>query len=157
MSLPFRTRLARPLAAAMLSACICAAAYAPAPAAAADLPFDVTATVHLVPGRGATLIQRGAFSGTPLGRGKIRLRTRLGQGDGATFSFVMRTRRGTLHGSGTVALDFRGPSVAYHGTADITQGGGAYSGRRARGLRVSGSGKLEGDDFSFRLSGRLAA
>jgi hypothetical protein len=153
MSLSTRIRLT----AAALLGCFGIAATTPPPSAAADQALEVTAAVKLVPGRGATLRQRGTFSGTPLGRGKIRLRTRLGQGDGATFSFVMRTGRGTLHGSGSVALDFQGSSVLYHGTADITAGGGAYSRHRARGLRVSGSGRLEGDDFSFKLSGRIAS
>jgi hypothetical protein len=153
MSSSIRIRLA--VATALLG-CLGAAASTPSPAVAADQAFDVTASVRLVPGKGATLIQRGTFSGTPVGRGKIRLRTRLGQGDGATFSFVMRTRRGTLHGSGSVALVFRSDTVHYHGSADITQGGGAYSGNRARGLRVSGNGPLHGDHgFTFRLSGRL--
>jgi hypothetical protein len=159
MSFAIRLRPARPLAAATaLLGCLAAAASTPSPAVAAEQAFDVTASVRLVPGKGATLIQRGTFSGTPVGRGTIRLRTRLGQGDGATFSFVMRTRRGTLHGSGSVALDFRGQTVVYHGTADITHGGGAYAGHRARGLRVSGSGPLHGDrGFSFRLAGRLGS
>jgi hypothetical protein len=151
MSFPIRTRLA------VVAALLGAFATAPSPAVAAEQPFDVTASVRLVPGKGATLIQKGTFSGTPVGRGKIRLRTRLGQGDGATFSFVMRTRRGTLHGSGSVALDFRTETVVYNGSADITQGSGAFSGSRARGLRVSGSGPLHGSTgFIFRLSGRLS-
>jgi hypothetical protein len=151
MSFPIRTRLA------IVAALLGAAATAPSPAVAAEQAFDVTASVRLVPGKGATLIQKGTFSGTPVGRGKIRLRTRLGQGDGATFSFVMRTRRGTLHGSGSVALDFRTETVVYNGSADITQGSGAFSGSRARGLRVSGSGPLHGSKgFIFRLSGRLS-
>jgi hypothetical protein len=154
---PVRIRIARPLAAAALLAGLGAAAITPPPAVAAEQPFDVTASVKLIPGRGVTLVQRGTFAGSPLGRGRIRLRTRLGQGDGAVFSFVMRTRRGTLHGSGSVALEFRGPSVVYDGTADITKGTRTYSRHRAHGLRVSGSGKLEGDDFSFKLSGRIAS
>ena len=154
MSFSIRNRLA--VVAALLG-CLGAAASTPSPADAAEQAFDATASVRLVPGKGATLIQRGTFSGTPVGRGKIRLRTRLGQGDGATFSFVMRTRRGTLHGSGSVALDFRTETVVYNGSADITHGGGAFSGNRARGLRVSGNGPLHGDKgFILRLSGRLA-
>jgi hypothetical protein len=152
MSFPIRNRLAVPLAAV---ACLGAVGFAPPPAAAGGRQLDVTASVRLVPGRGAALIQRGTFTGTPLGHGTIRLRTRLGQGDGARFSFVMRTKRGSLHGSGSVALDFRGSTVIYDGTADITHGDGALSGHSARGLRVSGRGPLDADAFKVTLAGRL--
>jgi hypothetical protein len=132
-----------------------AALAPPSAAAAARQNLDVRAKVRLIPGHGATLAQRGTFAGAPLGRGRISLQTRVGQGDGAVFNFVMTTRRGTLRGSGTVRLDFDGPHVNYDGRADITSGTGVHSGRRARGLRVTGSGTVTGDAFRVRLTGAI--
>jgi hypothetical protein len=153
MTLPFASRLLVALAAI---ACVAATGLARPPAAAAGTSeLDVSATVRLVPGRGATLAQRGTFVGSPVGRGSIRLSTRLGQGSGAVFSFVMSTRRGTLRGSGSIALDFRGSTVSYSGTASITQGTGAFARYRARGLHVSGRELMDADKFRFRMTGRV--
>jgi hypothetical protein len=137
--------------------CAAAAGLAGPPAAAAGTSeLDVSAAVRLVPGRGATLAQRGTFAGSPIGRGRIRLSTRLGQGSGAVFSFVMNTRRGSLRGSGSIALSFSGSSVAYSGTASITGGTGAFARYRARGLRVSGRELSSADTFRFRMAGRVS-
>jgi hypothetical protein len=137
-------------------ACVAAAGLARPPAApAVTSELDVAASVRLIPGRGATLAQRGTFTGAPLGRGSIRLSTRLGQGSGAVFSFVMSTRRGTLRGSGNIALSFSGSTVGYSGTASITQGTGAFARYRARGLRVSGREQSDADTFRFRMTGRV--
>jgi hypothetical protein len=135
---------------AFLAAC----AFGAAPAAEAGAQrLDITADVSLIPGGGAVLRQRGTFAGAPLGKGTLTLRTTVGAGDGATFSFEMFNARGRVHGSGNVALDFKGSTISYHGTAKITEGSGAYRGVRARHLRVSGSGPLSGETFHVRLSG----
>ena len=138
-------------------ACVAAAGLSRPPAApAVTSELDVLATVRLIPGRGATLAQSGTFSGSPVGGGKIRLSTRLGQGSGAVFSFVMSSPRGTLRGSGSIALTFRGSTVSYSGTASITGGTGAFARHRARGLRVSGRELLDTDTFRFRMAGRVS-
>jgi hypothetical protein len=137
--------------------CIAAALVAPQVAAARVQAIDVSATVRLVPGKGAVLQQSGRFAGAPFGSGTVRLRTRLGQGDGAVFTFVLATRRGTVRGSGTISLDFRGRTVDYRGSANITGGDGAFRGVTARGLRVSGSGGVTADAYSFRMTGRLSS
>jgi hypothetical protein len=116
---------------------------------------DITAHARLVPGGGATLIQDGTFSGSPLGRGTVRLRTRLGQGNGATFNFVMRTSRGSVRGSGDIALQFSRTAVSYHGTARITGGDGAFRGMRASGLRIWGRGGLTAKAYGFHLTGSV--
>jgi len=139
-------------------ACGVAVALLPGPPVAhgAARPLDIRATVRLVPGGGATLLQRGSFAGAPLGRGTLSLRTRIGEGDGATFSFVMAGAGGRLHGSGNVRLTFRGSTVIYRGHASIAAGSGAYRGMRASGLRVSGRGPLTGETFDVRLTGRVS-
>jgi hypothetical protein len=138
--------------------CLLVAALAAPPIAAARTEaIDVSATVSLVPGKGAVLQQNGRFAGAPFGRGTIRLRTRLGQGDGAVFSFVMATSRGTLRGSGTISLDFSGRTVTYSGTANITGGTGAYRRATGRGLRVGGRGGVDANAYSFRMIGRLSS
>jgi hypothetical protein len=160
MTLPvvIRTRAVRMLAAAVLTACALTAAISSPPArAGAAQALDISATVRLIPGGGVTLTQRGTFSGAPLGRGSVRLRTRLGQGDGAVFRFVLSTRRGSVSGSGTIALDFRGATVKYRGSADITGGDGAFRALRARGIRVAGHGPANAKAFSFRMVGRATS
>jgi hypothetical protein len=139
-------------------ACLLVAALAAPPIAAArSQAIDVSATVRLVPGKGAVLQQSGRFAGAPLGSGTIRLRTRLGQGDGAVFSVVMATRRGTLRGSGTISLEFRGRTVVYSGTVNITGGTGAYRRVTGRGVRVAGRGGVDANAYSFRMVGRLSS
>jgi hypothetical protein len=117
--------------------------------------LDVSADVRLVPGDGGVLRQRGRFTGAPFGRGKVTLATRLGEGGGAAFSFVMRNGRGSVSGSGRIALEFSGLTVTYRGRARITRGTGAFRRVRARGLRVRGHGALTGASFTVRLTGRV--
>jgi hypothetical protein len=151
------TRFRRLLAAVLVSAAVLASASGPPPADGALAPFDVRATVRLLPGGGATLLQRGRFAGAPLGRGTVSLRTTLGAGRGATFRFEMVTARGSVRGTGDVAVGFRGSTVIYRGTASITQGTGALRRIRARGLRVAGSGPASGETFAVRLTGRAGS
>jgi hypothetical protein len=139
---------------ALLAACAFGAAVTRPPAATAAGPkVDIAADLTLIPGGGSVLRQRGTFTGAPLGTGTLTLRTTVGGGDGATFSFEMFNARGRVHGSGNVALDFKGATISYHGTARITQGTGAYRSIRASRLRVSGSGPLSGETFHVRLIG----
>jgi hypothetical protein len=131
-----------------LQACVPAAHGAPA-------RVDVRATVRLLPGGGATMLQRGAFKGAPFGSGTASMRSTIGAGKGATFRFEFVTARGTVRGTGDVAVSFRGATVAYDGTASITQGTGALSSTRARRLRVGGSGPVTGETFTVRFTGQL--
>jgi hypothetical protein len=147
-------RLRRLLAAVLVSAAALASASAPPTADGALAPLDVRARVRLLPGGGATLLQRGTFAGAPLGRGTLSLRTTLGAGRGATFRFQMVTARGSVRGTGDVAVSFRGTMVTYRGTASITEGTGALRGVRARGLLVAGSGPVSGETFAVHLTGR---
>jgi hypothetical protein len=131
-----------------LLACVPAAHGAPT-------RVDVRATVHLLPGGGATMLQRGAFKGVPFGSGTASMRSTIGAGKGATFRFEFVTARGTVRGTGDVAVSFRGSTVAYDGTASITQGTGAFSAIRARRLHVGGSGPVTGETFTVRFTGQL--
>jgi hypothetical protein len=117
--------------------------------------LDIRADVALSDGGGATMLQRGTFAGTPLGRGNVRLRTAIGRGRGATFRFEFANRRGTVRGTGDVALDFRGSTITYRGTARITAGTGAFGRMRAQDLRVYGRGTVGGERFAVRLTGRV--
>ncbi len=111
----------------------------------------------LVPGSGATLQYRGTFTGPPLGRGKVSLRSRLGGGGDATVTYVMATSRGTVSGSASVTLTYSGTTVTYHGTASITEGTGAYREVRARGLRISGRTGLSAEHATLRLTGQITS
>jgi hypothetical protein len=123
--------------------------------ASAVRPLDVRATVALSAGGGATMLQRGTFAGAPLGRGRVSLRTTIGRGRGATFRFELATPRGSVRGTGDVALIFRGSTVVYRGTARITAGTGAFAAVRGSGRRVDGRGALAGERFAVRLTGRV--
>lgn len=148
----------RPCTLAFLAACAFGATVArPQAAESAGRRLDVTADVSLVSGGGSVLRQRGTFAGAPLGKGTVTLRTSIGAGAGATFSFEMFNARGSVHGSGNVALEFKGETIVYLGTAKITQGSGAFRSTRARRLRVSGSGPLSGETFHVRLAGSVSS
>jgi len=127
----------------------------PASASAKSAKLDVTAKARLIPSDGATLVQEGPFTGAPLGHGSIHLRTRLGQGNGAVFSFVMTTSRGSVRGSGNVVLHFTDSAVDYRGTAAITSGDGAFRTLRASGIRVAGRGALTAKAYSLHLTGSV--
>jgi hypothetical protein len=134
----------------LLAACV-----APATAAAATRPLDITSKLRLLDDGGGTLNQRGEFNGAPLGRGTVTLKTDVGKGSGATFTFKMVNRHGQVFGSGDVRLTFRGSTVTYRGTAKITSGNGAFARYRASRLTVSGSGPLTGETFTVRLTGSV--
>jgi hypothetical protein len=139
---------------ALTGACALALVAPGTPSGAAQR-LDVTATVRMLPGGGATLIQEGTFAGAPLGRGKVRVRTQVGKGRGSLVRFTMRNSRGSVTGVGDVAVTFKGSSILYNGTAKITSGSGRFRGMRAGRLRVSGRGKVSGDKFVVRLTGRV--
>lgn len=136
----------------LILAALCAA---PAPAQAATRPVDVRATVRTVDSAGTQLVQQGEFSGAPFGRGTAKLAVRVADGGGATFTFKLYNRHGQVHGSGTVALSVRGTSMVYRGTARITRGSGAFARYRANALKLEGSGRISGDEFKVRLTGRV--
>jgi hypothetical protein len=130
-------------------------AAAPAIASSPATKVKIRATVHLVPEGGATLVQKGTFSGAPLGRGSVTVRTTLGAGGGATVTFVMSNRRGTARGRGNCAVEFKGTQIIDHGTAR-TGGTGAFRGLRVRGLKVSGHGGIAGENFIVDVASRTA-
>jgi hypothetical protein len=142
-----------PVLAAIAGAMLAAAL----PAARSDAArrFDVTANVRSLPGSGGTLIQVGTFSGTPLGRGKVRVRTQVGKGHGSVARFTMTTSRGRVTGTGNVAVTFTGSQIIYNGTVKITSGSGKFRGMRASRLHASGRGKVSGTRFVVRITGRV--
>jgi hypothetical protein len=140
-----------------LPAIACALALTAAWPAAADSAVqsvNIRATVRMLPGGGATLLQEGTFAGAPLGRGNVRVRTHVGAGRGSVVSFVLSNSRGSVRGSGDVAVTFKGSLILYRGTAKISGGTGAFRGLRARSLRVSGRGDIAGERFVVNLAGR---
>ena len=150
MTLQRHIKLAVALAATL--ACLCTVA---AGALARSMPLNVNGSARVVPGNGTALKQVGTFSGRPFGQGTLRLTTRLGQGKGAAFTFSLTTSRGSVSGSGTIALKLGKKLVSYHGTASITSGTGAFRSYRARSLRVTGSGGLTAKSYPIHLTGSL--
>jgi hypothetical protein len=124
-----------------------------APPATSQL-LDLRVSVGLVPGTGAALSYRGTFTGPPLGRGKVSLQSMLGGGD-ATVTYVLSTSQGTISGAGAVTLSYNGSIITYHGTASITKGTGAYRTIQSSGLTVSGSGGLNPQKVTLRLTGKI--
>jgi hypothetical protein len=138
----------------MALACLC---VLPASAFARSQPVDVQGSARVVPGNGTALNQVGTFTGRPFGQGTLRLTTRLGQGQGAAFTFTLTTSRGSVSGSGTIALKLGKKLVTYHGTANITSGTGAFSSYRARNLHVTGRGGLTAKRYPIHLTGSLTS
>ena len=159
MSFSRRSSFARPLVvAAAVSACLFGLASArPQPAAAGSQPLDLRVSVSLAPGSGATLQYRGTFTGAPLGRGKVNLRTRLGGDGNATVSYTMSNGRGSISGSAKVTLSYRGSNVSYKGVASITKGTGSYSRLRSRSLHIAGSAGLTAENVTLSLTGPLSS
>ena len=144
----------RRLAVSLAGALLLSAAL-PAGAGSAQR-LNIRASVRMLPGGGSTLLQAGTFSGAPLGRGTVRVRTFVGKGRGSVVRFELRNRRGSVRGTGDCAVNFKGSLILYRGTANITSGTGAFRRLRARGLLVTGRGELSGDRFSVNLSGRVS-
>jgi hypothetical protein len=146
------SRLPRPVAIAAL-ALIALVAFVAPHANAASPRVSITAQVHSAGGSGTTLRQAGTFRGAPLGSGSATILTTIGAGKGATVAFTLSTPRGTVRGTGDVAVMFKGANVTYRGTARITRGTGAYAGLSVGVLQVSGGGAIAGERFSVRISG----
>lgn len=146
------------VAAAAVSACLFGLASArPQPAAAGTQPLDLRVSVSLAPGSGATLQYRGTFTGAPLGRGKVNLRTRLGGDGNATVSYTMSNRRGSISGSAKVTLSYHGSNIDYKGVASITKGTGSYRRLRSRSLHIAGRAGLTAEKVTLSLSGPLSS
>jgi hypothetical protein len=155
MSFSLRSSLA---VAAAVSACLLGLASArPQPAAAGMAPLDLRVSVSLAPGSGSTLHYRGTFTGAPLGRGKVDLRTRLGGGGDAKVSYTLSNSRGSISGSANVTLTYSGSTVSYKGAASITRGTGSYRRVRSHTLRISGRAGLTAERVTLSLSGPLSS
>jgi len=127
------------------------------PATARTQALSLRVSVTLAPGSGSTLLYRGSFAGTPLGRGKVTLRGRLSGAGGATVTYRMSTSRGTFEGSGRVTLSYRGSTVSYGGRATITSGTGAYRNLRSDDLRIAGTAGLTAERVTLTLSGQISS
>jgi hypothetical protein len=144
-----------PRACRALLACGLAIAAVAAPAAqAASGPLSIDGRVRQTGQSGADLLQQGRFAGSPLGSGRLDVRTTIGEGRGALVNFLMTTSRGSVRGYGNVTVTFRGSLVIYSGTARIVRGRGVFRHMRARRLRVSGRGVLSSDTFAVHIRGR---
>jgi hypothetical protein len=145
-------------AAVVAAACVLGSAWAAAqPATARTQTLRLRVSVSLAPGSGSTLVYRGSFTGTPLGRGRVELRTRLGGAGDATVSYRMSTSRGTFSGSARVTLSYHGSSVTYRGRATITSGTGAYRNLRSDDLRIAGTAGLAAERVTLGLSGPISS
>lgn len=159
MSFSLRAPIARRLAAAAaISACLLGLASArPQPAAAGSQALDLRVSVALAPGSGSTLQYRGTFTGAPLGRGKVKLRTKLGGAGDATVSYTMTNSRGSISGSAKVTLSYKGSIVNYKGVANITKGTGSYRRVRSRSLHIAGRAGLTAERVTLNLSGPISS
>jgi hypothetical protein len=126
------------------------------PATARTQALSLHVSVTLAPGSGSTLLYRGSFAGTPLGRGKVTLRGRLSGAGGATVTYRMSTSRGTFEGSGRVTLSYRGSTISYSGRATITSGTGAYRTLRSDDLRIAGTTGLTAERVTLGLTGPIS-
>jgi hypothetical protein len=159
MSFSRGSSVIRPLVvAAAVAACLFGVASArPQPAAAGMPPLDLRVSVALAPGSGSTLHYRGSFTGTPLGRGKVNLLTKLGGAGNATVTYTLSNSRGSMSGAANVTLSYSGSTVTYKGAASITKGTGSYSRVRSRTLRIAGRAGLTAEHVTLSLSGPISS
>jgi hypothetical protein len=82
-----------------------------------------TAHLHLIQAEGSQLIEEGPVSGALTGSARAKLRT------GATFTgqFTIRTRHGTIKGSGTAHPKGAGRYQSFSGSFLATGGTGRYA------------------------------
>ena len=148
-------RALRPLALAL----VCATATLLVPQAWSATPKSRTlkASGDLVrtakPSRFST-VQKGTLRGTPLGTGRMVLRSTLDKAT-VTSTFTVTTSAGRVVGRATARLTLDGDTANYKGTATITSGTGRY--RRARGsnIRFTGVGPVSATRTRISLSGRV--
>lgn len=105
------------------------------------------------PGRFST-VQQGTVRGTPLGTGRMVLRSTLKQAT-VTSTFTLTTKAGRVTGRATARLTLDGDTAHYKGTAAISSGTGRY--RRARGsnIRFTGVGPVSAKRTRISLTGRV--
>ncbi len=148
------TRL-RPVALAV----VCAGGLLLAPSApgAATKSRALSATGELVqtakPGRFST-VQQGTLRGTPLGSGRMVLRSTLNKAT-VTSTFTVTTRYGRVSGRATARLTLDGDTANYKGTATITSGTGRYRRASASNIAFTGVGPVSAKRTRIRLTGRV--
>jgi hypothetical protein len=123
------------------------------PAAAREQPLNLRITVALVPGSDATLRYRGTFTGSPFGRGSANIRSTISGAGNVQLTFELSTSRGKVTGTGKATMTYHKDAVECRGTAEITQGTGAYARIRARGLRISGTNSISAKNTTLELRG----
>ncbi|WP_354699352.1 hypothetical protein DSM112329_05066 [Paraconexibacter sp. AEG42_29] len=141
----------RPLLLAVLAAVLLTGATA---AWAATRTLDATAELKTTKRDGLRATQRGDLDARPFGKGRLVLRTFIQKGKvNATFTAVIgnSTVKGTAFG--TVEIKKR---IKYSGTARITGGSGRFKKAKARSLKFTGDGPLNGRSTRVTLSGRIS-
>jgi hypothetical protein len=129
----------------------------PQPAAARQQPLNLSVTVALVPGSGATLRYRGTFNGSPFGRGTANVRSTITGAGNVQIAFELSNARGSVSGTAKATVIYHKDTVDFRGTADITKGSGSYARMRARGLRISGTTTIGSKDTTLKLSGTITS
>jgi hypothetical protein len=103
-------------------------------------------------GAGGKVEDQGTIKGAPFGRGTIDLEGTLGKGLlDATFrmTFEHGEVRGTVHMPFTIS----GGQISFQGHARLTGGTGAFRGIRARGLDVTDTNTLDGQNGKLSVEG----
>jgi hypothetical protein len=97
------------------------------------LSVNDTGHLHLLKAFGSVLLEEGHAGGTLPGQAKVRLTV----GSTVTASFTIRTRDGTIYGSGRAALHSSGRYASFGGSLSVSHGTGRY-------VDAHGNGKLYG-------------
>jgi len=99
-------------------------------------------------------VQAGTIRGTPLGTGKMVLRSTLKQAT-VTSTFTVTTRAGRVSGRATARLTLDGDTAHYKGTATITGGTSRYRRARASNIKFTGVGPVSAKSTRISLTGRV--
>ncbi len=99
-----------------------------------------------------TIEDRGTVSGTPFGRGSVRILVRLASGR-ATGTFTMVFPRGSVSGTLSMPFTITGGEIDFRGTAGLTSGTGAYRGITSGALQAHDHNTLDGQNGVVSLTG----
>ena len=99
-------------------------------------------------------VQAGTIRGTPIGSGRMVLRSTLNQAR-VTSTFTVTTTAGRVSGRATARLTLDGDTATYRGTATITSGTRRYRNVSGSNIRFTGVGPISAKHTRISLVGRV--
>jgi hypothetical protein len=105
-------------------------------------------------GSGGTVEDQGTIRGTPFGSGTIDLQGTLGSG-ALEGTFRMTFKRGEVRGTVHAPFTIAAGQITFRGHGRITGGTGAFRGIHGRGLEVTDTNTLDGQNGQVAVEGTV--